>query len=73
MSRPKWLKESIAAGNAFHYVKQTPWKHNLINIMATALVFALFGGLMMLGAVLSPIIYIPVATTLMGNLKKALA
>ena len=68
MSRPTWLKKTIAAGNEFHFVKQTPWKHNLINISSTLLVFGLFGGLMMLGGVLEPWLYIPLATVLMGCL-----
>ena len=68
MSRPTWLKKTIAAGNEFHFVKQTPWKHNLINISSTVLVFALFGGVMMLGNILTPWVYIPLATVLMGCL-----
>jgi fatty acid desaturase len=68
MSRPTWLKQAIALGNDFHFVKQTPWKHNLINISCMVLVFAAMGGVMALGAVMHPLAYIPLATFLLGCL-----
>lgn len=68
MERPDWLKQVIAAGNAYHFVKQIPWKHNLLNLVALGTVFALFGGTMALGAVLPVALYLPLATILMGCL-----
>jgi fatty acid desaturase len=68
MSRPEWLRQALSAGNEFHFVKQSPWKHNLLNLFALSMVFALFAGTMALGAVLPIGLYLPLATIVMGCL-----
>ena len=69
MARPAWLKAILAAGNEFHFVKQEPWKHNLLNLGALLLVFALFGGVMAMGGVIEQVwLYVPLAAVSMGCL-----
>jgi fatty acid desaturase len=68
MTRPTWLKQVLVAGNEFHFVKQTPWKHNLINISSLTVVALCFAMVMAMGAVLPVLVYLPVATWLMGCL-----
>ncbi|MDP6935625.1 MAG: fatty acid desaturase, partial [Myxococcota bacterium] len=68
MSRPPWLKQALAAGNEFHFVQQTPWKHNLLNLLCLTGIAAAFTGVMALGALIPWWTYIPLATVLMGCL-----
>jgi fatty acid desaturase len=68
MPQPTWLRQSLAAGNEFHFVKQTPWKHNLRNLSALCTVVALFAGIMALGTVIPIWLYLPLATVLLGCL-----
>jgi fatty acid desaturase len=68
MPQPTWLRQSLAAGNEFHFVKQTPWKHNLLNLSALGAVLALFAGVMALGAVVPIWLYLPLATLILGCL-----
>ena len=68
MGRPDWLKKVLAAGNEFHFVKQVPWKHNLLNLTCLLGVMGGIAGVMMLGAVLPPAIYLPLGTILLGCL-----
>jgi len=68
MVRPTWLKQAIAAGNEFHFVKQTPWRHNLLNCFSLLGVGAAFAGVMFLGKMMPWWAYIPTATVLMGCL-----
>ena len=68
MSRPDWLRQALSAGNDFHFVKQVPWKHNLLNLFALSTVLGLFAGTMALGAVLPIWLYLPLATVVMGCL-----
>jgi fatty acid desaturase len=64
MSRPEWLRQVLSTGNEFHFVKQSPWKHNLLNLLALSTVFALFAGTMALCAVLPIGLYLPAVCNL---------
>ncbi len=68
MARPDWLREIMSAGNDFHYVKQSPWKHNLLNLSMLALVLCAYAAVLLAGAVVSPWIYIPIACFSLGCL-----
>jgi len=68
MQRAAWLKQAIAAGNDFHYLKQTPWKHNLRNAIALSVVLSAYAGVLALGAVLPTWFYVPVGSLLIGSL-----
>lgn len=57
----------MAAGNSFHAMKQDPLWHNAINIASAMGVLAGFVGLVALGAVVPPWLYIPVAGILFGS------
>lgn len=65
--RATWVKESMAAGNNFHAMKQDPLRHNLVNLASVALVTAVFCGLIALGGVLPPYIYLLLAGPLFGS------
>ena len=68
MARPDWLKQVLAAGNEFHFVKQTPWKHNLLNVSCLLGILGAIAGVMALGGVWRPVAYIPLATVMLGCL-----
>ncbi|MCB9797593.1 MAG: fatty acid desaturase [Alphaproteobacteria bacterium] len=68
MKRAKWVRDAVAAGNAFHWTKQSPAKHNAINLAATAVVLGVFALLIVWGATANPWLYIPVAGVLYGVL-----
>ncbi len=72
MARPDWLKKAIAAGGDFHYKKQPKTRHNLINLGCLAFVASAYFGVMALGAVLPPAVYLPLAVVLMGSLAYSL-
>lgn len=72
MARPDWLKKAIAAGSDYHYKKQPKGRHNLINVGSLAVVATAYVGVMALGAVLEPLIYLPLAVVLMGSLAYSL-
>lgn len=68
MKRAQWVKDAMSVGNDFHYLKKTPWKHNILNLLLS---LALSLGLALTavaGAVLSPWLYIPLATAAFGML-----
>lgn len=65
--RAAWVRDSMAAGNAFHAMKQAPLRHNLLNLASASVVLAIFGGLIALGAVAPPWLYIPLAGVLFGS------
>lgn len=68
MARPDWLKQVLSAGNEFHYVKQTPWRHNLLNLSCLLGILGAIAAVMALGHVLNPAAYIPLASVLLGCL-----
>ncbi len=72
MARPDWLKKAIAVGGDYHYKKQPKGRHNLINLGSLLFVAAAYGGVMALGAVLEPMIYLPLAVVLLGSLSYSL-
>jgi len=68
MQRAAWLKQALAAGNEFHYLKQTPWKHNLRNAVALTVVLTAYVGVLALGAYFPTWLYVPVGALLLGSL-----
>jgi fatty acid desaturase len=66
MQRASWLKQALAAGNEFHYLQQTPWKHNLKNGIAACALVGLYAGVIALGAVLPTWLYVPIGAFLLG-------
>ena len=66
--RAAWVKESIVAGNGFHAMKQDPVRHNALNIASALGVVIAFCGLIALGGLLPPWIYIPLAAPLFGSM-----
>ena len=66
MQRAPWLKQALLAGNEFHYLKQTPWKHNLLNGIAACALVGLYAGVIALGAFLPTWLYVPLGAFLLG-------
>ena len=48
MKRSPWLKEVLKAGRPFHFRRQNPLKHNLINIGASSVLWSLIVGTILL-------------------------
>lgn len=68
VTKAPWIKKAVAAGGEFHAMKQTPWKHNLLNISCA---LALWGSIALVigwGTVANPALYIPLGALLLGCL-----
>ncbi len=68
MQRASWVRQAIRAGNELHFRKTPPLRHNLINLAAAAGVLGAVGGVMALGGVLPPALYLPLAVPALGAL-----
>jgi fatty acid desaturase len=63
---PQWIKEGIKLGNTFHYRQKNSLIHNSLNILVLLLILTAIAGLFYLGTILSPWLYIPLATVGFG-------
>lgn len=66
MQRTQWMKESIRAGKEFHIRNQSPLKNNVINIIASILLWGT-GGLMLLLPSATPGYLWPLWATILGS------
>ncbi len=68
MKRAAWIKEAIAVGGEYHFKKQKRLRHNTINLGSLGLVLLLTGLIYWAGAFVTPWVYVPLATLLLGCL-----
>lgn len=69
---PDWIREAIATGNRFHYKKKDPFRHNALNLLALTILLAAIVSILLLGGVVRPLLYIPLASVALGLLYLAL-
>ena len=69
MKRAQWVKDAMSIGNEFHYLKKTPWKHNLLNLSLTVALLTGAGLLAYAGTLVTPWLYIPLAPIAFGMLE----
>jgi len=60
------MRDVVAAGGEFHWTKQVPWKHNLINLTSAGALWSTIFLLIGWGAVAWEPVHIPVAGFLLG-------
>lgn len=70
--QPQWVRDSIAAGNRFHYKKKSPYRHNTRNLLTLAALLAGIVGVLSSGAAVRPLVYVPAAAATLGLLYFAL-
>ncbi len=68
VQKAAWIKKSVAAGGEFHAFKQSPWRHNLLNLSCALGLWTCVGLLIAWGTVASPALYIPLAGALVACL-----
>lgn len=65
-SQSSWIQPGIKLGNTFHYRQKKIVPHNSLNIVMLTLILMFAIGLLDLGTILAPAIYIPLATVGFG-------
>jgi fatty acid desaturase len=63
---PEWVRKVPAAARDLHAMKQSPWKHNAINLTAVTLLWAAIAGIIVAGWAAPWFVYIPVGAVLVG-------
>lgn len=61
-----WLMACLMAGKDFHFLKQTPWRHNLLNLTAFGGTLAVIAATVAAAKHLSAAIYLPMAILSFG-------
>lgn len=69
---PDWIREAIATGNRFHYKKKNPFRHNALNLLLFTALLGAIVCIFLVGGIVRPLIYIPVAVIALGLLYFAL-
>ncbi|MBC7545296.1 MAG: fatty acid desaturase [Candidatus Sericytochromatia bacterium] len=59
---PAWLRECMAQGKHYHWIRKAPLGHNLLNVGIYAATFALIAATIAAGGRFHPGLYIPVAS-----------
>jgi fatty acid desaturase len=65
---PDWIRQAIILGNEFHYKKKNPLLHNAINLFTFTMLLAAIVGTLLLGGLVRPLVYIPIAAMVLGVL-----
>ena len=61
-----WMRDAVAAGGEFHWAKQVPWKHNLINLTAAVGLWSTIALLVGWGAIAWTPVHVVVGGFLLG-------
>lgn len=72
MKRAKWVREAIRAGNEFHYMKKTPWRHNLLNLSMLGILMTGLALIFWAGTWMSAWVYLPFSAIGVGTICFAL-
>ncbi len=64
--KPAWIRQAMAAGGAFHAMKQAPLPHNLRNVGWAAALWSAAVGLVALGLVVPPAVHVLVVAPLLS-------
>ena len=65
-SRAPWVRQAILAGHRYHVRHRSRLAHNAINLGALLGIVCVIGATLWAGAVLAPLLYVPLAATVLG-------
>ncbi|MEL6342972.1 MAG: fatty acid desaturase [Myxococcota bacterium] len=72
MKRAKWVRQAIRAGNDFHFMKKTPWRHNRLNLSMLAILLTGLALIFWAGTWMTALLYLPLAAVGVGTICFAL-